>query len=139
MQIRYLAGISFRPDLHLFVWQPRGILDESHVEQIIAALEITEDEADHPFDRYSDLSKLDAVEVSLDYVMRVSLYRRALYLNRRPVKSAIHVVNRETAELAITHARLTLESSLQVRVFSHKGAAARWLRVSDADLDVDRS
>jgi hypothetical protein len=138
MQIRFLAGLSFRSDLNLFIWQPRGILDEPHVEQIIATLEEAEDNADHPFDRYTDLSKLDAVELSSDYVLRVSLYRRALYLNRRPVKSAMYVVNPETAEVALTHSKFTMESSLQVRVFSHKGAAARWLGVSAADLEVDR-
>ena len=136
MQIGFLAGVSFRRDLNLFIWQPRGVLDEPHVEQIIAKLEEIEDEADHPFDRYSDLSKLDAVEVSYAYVFRVSLYRRALYLNRTPVKSAMYVVNLETAEIALTHAKLTLESPLRVRVFNRKGVAARWLGVSDADLEV---
>ena len=137
MQIAALAGISFRPDLDLMIWQPRGILDEPHVEKIIATLEEAEDNADRPFDRFSDLSKLDAVEVDLEYVFRVSLYRRVLYLNRSPVKSAIYVSDGETAELALTHARLTLESPLQVRVFSHKGAAARWLGLPDATLEVD--
>ena len=137
MNIGFLAGVSFRRDLNLFIWQPRGILDEPHVEKILAALEKAEDEAEQPFDRYTDLSRLDAVELSFDYVFRVSLYRRALYLNRSPVKSAFYVVNRSTAEVALTHAAVTAESSLQVMVYLRKSDAARWLGVSVSDLKVD--
>ena len=48
MNIGFLAGVSFRRNLNLFIWQPRGILDEAHVEKIIAALEEAEDEAEQP-------------------------------------------------------------------------------------------
>ena len=138
MQIAALAGISFRRDLNLMLWQPRGILDEPHVERILATLEETEDKADQPFDRLTDLSKIDAVELSFDYVFRVSLYRRALYMNRTPVKSAIFVLNREAAQLALTHAKYTAGSPLRVRVFINKSAAARWLGVSADDVEIDR-
>jgi hypothetical protein len=68
----------------------------------------------------------------------VSLYRRAIYGERPIVKSAFYVVDRATAQLAITHALVTVDSPLQVRVFLHKSAAARWLGVSIADLELDR-
>ena len=138
MKIAYLAGLSFRRDLNLLIWQPRGILDEPHVEKVIALLEQAEDEANKPFDRYTDLSKLSHVDLSFDYVFRVSLYRRAVYGDRSPVKSAIYVVDRATAEVALTHAAVTAESPLQVQVCLRKSAAARWLGVSVSDLQVDR-
>jgi hypothetical protein len=81
---------------------------------------------------------LDAVELTFKYVLQVSLYRRAVYSERPIVKSAFYVVDRATAELAITHAVVTVDSPLRVKVFLHKSAAARWLRVSDADLELDR-
>ena len=138
MKIAYLAGVSFHRDLNLFIWQPRGILDEPHVEKIIALLEEAEDEAEEPFDRYTDLSKLDQVDLSFDYIFRVSLYRRVVYLERSPVKSAFYVVDRATAQMALTHAVVTAESPLQVKVCLRKSAAARWLGVSVSDLEVDR-
>ena len=137
MKIAYLAGLSFRRDLDLLIWQPRGILDEPHVEKIITLLEQAEDEANQPFDRYTDLSKLHHVDLSFDYVFRVSLYRRAVYGHRSPVKSAIYAVDRETAQVALTHAAVTAESALQVKVCLRKSAAARWLGVSVSDLEVD--
>src|SRR4029079_1117927 len=132
-----LAGVAFRRDLQLFIWQPRGILDEPHVENLISMLEQAEDDAEEPFDRFTDLSKLDAVEVTFDYVFKVSLYRRLVYADRSPVRSAMYVVDRDTAELALTHAKVTAESPLQVAVFLRKSDAAHWLDVSIDDLEVD--
>ena len=138
MKFGFWSGVSFHPDLNLMVWQPRGILDELHVEQLIRLLEQAEGEAERPFNRYTDLSTLEAVELTFDYVFRVSLYRRVIYGERPIVKSAFYVVDRATAELAITHAVVTLDSPLRVKVFLHKSAAAKWLDVSDADLKLDR-
>jgi len=138
MKMGFIAGVSFHRDLNLFVWQPRGILDEPHVEQIISMLEEAEDEASEPFDRYTDLSKVDQIDVNFDYIFRVSLYRRAVYGERSPVKSAFYVEDRATAELALTHAVVTAESPLQVKVCLRTIDAARWLDVSVSDLEVDR-
>ena len=124
MKLEFWSGVSFHADLNLLVWQPRGILDEPHVEQLICMLEQAEDEAERPFNRYTDLSMLEAVELTFDYVFRVSLYRRAIYGDRPIVKSAFYVVDRATAELAITHAVVTVDSPLRVKVFLDKIAAA---------------
>jgi hypothetical protein len=138
MKLGFWSGVSFHPDRNLLVWQPRGILDEPHVEQLIRLLDQAENEADRPFNRYTDLSALDAVELTFDYVFRVSLHRRVVYSERPIVKSAFYVVDRATAEVALTHAVVTVDSPLRVKVFLHKSAAARWLGVSHADLELDR-
>ena len=138
MKFGFWSGVSFHPDLNLLVWQPRGILDEPHVEQLIDLLQRTEDEAKRPFNRYTDLSTLNAVELTLNYVLRVSLYRRVVYGERPNVKSAFYVADRETAQLAIAHATVAAGSPLQVNVFVHKNAAAQWLDVSESDLELDR-
>jgi hypothetical protein len=137
MKMEFPAGVSFRDDLGLLIWQPRGILDEPQVEKIVALLEEAEDEAEKPFDRYTDLSKLDQVDLKLHYVFKVSLYRRAVYGDRSPVKSAFHVEDSDTAQVALAHAAVTAESPLQVQVFFRKDAAAEWLGVSVTDLEVD--
>ena len=138
MKFGFWSGVSFHPDLNLMVWQPRGILDEPHVEQLISLLEHTEDEAERPFNRYTDLSRLDAVELTFEYVLEVSLYRRLVYGARSIVKSAFYAVDRATAQLALTHATVSADSSLQVKVFLRKSSAAKWLGVSDTDLELDR-
>jgi hypothetical protein len=60
----------------------------THLEKLIGLLEQAEDEAERPFNRYTDLSTLDAVELTFDYVFRVSLYRRVVYGERSIIKSA---------------------------------------------------
>ena len=120
------------------VWRPRGILDEPHVEELISWLEQAEDEAEHPFNRFTDLSALNAFELSFDYIYRVSLYRRLVYGERMPVKSAFYVNDGATAHAALTHAAVTVGSPLQVKVFRQKGAAAKWLGVADTDLELER-
>jgi hypothetical protein len=137
MKFGFWSGVSFHPDLNLLVWQPRGIFNEPYLEQLISVLEQTEDEAERPFNRYTDLTRLDAVELTLKYVL-VSLYRRLVYGERSIVKSALYVVDRATARLALTHATVTVDSPLQVKVFLHKSTAAKWLGVSDTDLELDR-
>jgi hypothetical protein len=138
MKFGFWSGVSFQPDLNLMVWQPRGILDEPHVEQLISLLEHTEDEAERPFNRYTDLSRLDAVELTFKYVLKVSLYRRLVYGERSIVKSAFYAVDRATARVALTHATVTAYSPLQVKVFLRKSSAAKWLGVSITDLELDR-
>jgi hypothetical protein len=138
MKLGFWSGVSFHPDLNLLVWQPCGILDEPHVEQLIRLLDQAEDEAERPFNRYTDLPTLDAVELTFDYVFRVSLHRRVVYGERPIVKSVFYLVDRATAEVAITHAIVTVDSPLKVKVFLQKSAAARWLGVSHADLELDR-
>jgi hypothetical protein len=138
MKFGFWSGVSFHSDLSLLVWQPRGILDEPHIEQLISLLEEAEDNAQRPFNRYTDLSKLDAVDVSFDYVFRVSLYRRVAYGERSNVKSAFYAEDRATARLALTHATVTDGSPLKVKLFLGKSAAAKWLGVSASDLELDR-
>lgn len=138
MKFGFWSGVSFHPDLNLLVWQPRGVLDEPHVEELLSLLEQAEDKAERPFNRYTDLSTLDAVEVTFDYVFRVSLYRRTVYGEHPIVQSAFYVVDRATAQVALTHAAVTVDSPLRVKVFLHKSAAAKWLGVSATDLELDR-
>src|SRR3954467_12502409 len=86
MEVPLPRGVSFRADLRLLIWQPRGILDEAQVENLLAALEHAEDEAEMPFNRYTDLAAIDAVDLRFEYIFRVSLYRRLVYAKRTPVK-----------------------------------------------------
>ena len=137
MKLDFLASVSFHRDLNLWIWQPRGILDEPHVDQLIDLMDKLEAQADEPFNRYTDLSKLDDVTITFDYVFRVSLYRRAMY-SGLPVKSAFYVTDVPTAEVALTHAVIAEESSLIVRVFVEKEEAAEWLDVGLWDLELDR-
>ena len=82
-----LPSVRFYEDLHLFAWKPHGILDEATVNKVLADLLRYECRASQPFNRFSDLSKLQAFHLTFNYVFQVALHRRLAYAGREPVSS----------------------------------------------------
>ena len=68
--------IEFLEDIRLFIYRPRGLLDEASVTRDICNI-LTDLEAmlKEPFNRFSDTSAIDRVELNYQYVIQVSLYR----------------------------------------------------------------
>lgn len=133
-KVDLLPWVSFYHDLQLMIVRPRGVLDVPQVEKAVAMLELAEEHADKPFNRFTDLSHIDAVDLSFEFVFRISLHRRLFYSGHAPVKSAFYVTNEETTHVARTHALLTDHSPLHVKVFTEPEDAASWLGVSVGQL-----
>jgi hypothetical protein len=127
-------NVFFRPDLRLMIFRPRGILNEDQLAVIVAFLEKEEERAKHAFNRFTDLSTLDAIDLSIRSVIQVSLHRRLTYARRPPVKSAFYTPNETTAKLVRVHELVTEQSALQVEMFSQISKAAEWLGVTQRDL-----
>lgn len=128
--------VIFHHDLFLAVFRPRGILNDKIVSPIIAWLDAEEDQAGKAFNRFTDLSKLDAVDLNLDKIFRFSLHRRAIY-KRDPVKSAFYVTSPATARVVRWHVLLTDRSPLKVKMFNELAVAAKWLGVSEEELELE--
>jgi hypothetical protein len=124
------ASVQFNEDLHLFIWKPRGILDEASVNKVLVDLLRYECRASQPFNRFSDLSELQAFHLTFKYVFHVALHRRLAYAGREPVKSVFYVTNPEAARLVKFHAIITDRSPLKVEMFEDRADAARSLGVS---------
>jgi hypothetical protein len=123
------ADTRFYQDLRLLVWIPRGVLNEEglkHIRSIIGDLEAASDE---PFNRFTDGQGLEAIDLNFRYVFDFSLFRRLSYAGRAPVKSAILVTSLTLAHFSKLHELLTRHSSIDVRIFEEREAAARWLGV----------
>lgn len=123
-----LPHILFHPRYHLMVFAPRGIITADAMNQSIDVLEEIEDRTSSPFHRFTDLSKLDAVDIDFHDLFRLSLHRRLSYSARPSVKSAFYVTSSATARIVKVHALLTKQSPLRVRMFEDIGATAKWLR-----------
>src|SRR4051812_264100 len=130
-------GILFHPGPRLLVYRPRGILTENRLNAIITYLEKQEDEGESPFNRFTDLSKLDALKLDVNAIIRISLYRRLSYGNYAPVKSAFYVTTEAAAELVKVHVLLTNHSPIKARMYDNVEAAAKWLDVSPGLLEAD--
>src|SRR5215467_3747834 len=126
-QIRLPSDAEFYEDNHLLVWRPCGLLNKTAVDGIITILGELEAELEEPFNRFSDTLAADAVDLNYDYIIQVSLYRRQVYANRPPVKSAILATDSTLVHYGKVHALLTQGSPITVRVFQDRKDVAQWL------------
>ena len=62
--------IQFHEDIRLFVWRPRGVLDEAAINKVFGFLEDHEAKLQEPFNRFSDTSETHEVELNFRYVFR---------------------------------------------------------------------
>ena len=121
--------VQFHETIPLLVYRPSGLLNEATVDGIIAVVGQLESKLEDPFNRFTDTSETDEVELNYEYVIRVSLYRRLTYAGRSPVKSAILATDRTLIHYGRLHALLTQGSPINVRVFQDRVDAANWLSV----------
>jgi len=121
--------VLFRKDLSLVLWKPHGTLSEGVVNDIVAFIETAERRSIRPFDRFTDMSVLDMVDLNFQFVFHVSLFRRISAKPKPAVKSAFYVTSEATARYAKLHAMLTNYSPLEVSLYTDRVAAAKWLDV----------
>jgi hypothetical protein len=123
------ADVTFIEDVTLLIWRPRGVLDEAIVNKILTFVVDQESKLGRPFDRFTDMSALNAVDLTFKYVFHVALYRRLSRAGREVVKSAFLVTDPEIAHYIKLHAIMTDHSPLKVSMFKERDAAAQWLGV----------
>jgi hypothetical protein len=121
--------VQFYEDDRLFVWRPRGVLDDAALKNVLGYLEDLEAKLEEPFNRFTDTLGADEVELNFKFIIQVSLHRRLAYAGRPPVKSAILATDATAIHYGRLHAVLTQGSPITVRVFQHCEEAAQWLGV----------
>lgn len=134
MPLKLPEHVLFRKDHSLILWKPRGILDEVIVNDIVAFIETAEARASKPFNRFSDLSALDAVDLNFRFVFDIALHRRLTYAPNPRVKSAFYVTSPATTHYSKLHKLLTDHSPLGVSLFTERVKAAQWLGVPEEAL-----
>ena len=123
------ADVEWVEDARLFIWRPRGLFDEGLVNELLSFVADREQKLSQPFNRFTDTSALDAVDLSFKYVFHVALHRRLSQAGRGPVKSAFLVTDPAIAHYVKLHALMTDHSPLKVAMFEEREAAAKWLGV----------
>jgi hypothetical protein len=121
--------IEFHDDIRLFIYRPRGLLNEASVDKAVSVLVELEKNQKEPFNRFSDASAIDRVELNYQYVIQVSLYRVLTYADRSPVKSAMLATDPIVGHYFQLHAIITEDSPINVRIFREREEAAQWLGV----------
>lgn len=121
--------IEFHEDLQLFIYRPRGLLDEVSVARAVNALGDLEKKLTEPFNRFSDTSEIDRLDLNYRYVIHVSVHRVLSYADRPPVKSAILAPDATVGHYFQLHAIIAKDSPISVRVFQERQEVAKWLGV----------
>jgi len=136
-KVKLPDDVEFYEDIRLIVWRPRGLLNREAVNKIITVIGELETTSKEPFNRFSDTVGADAVDLNFEYIIQVSLYRRAFYGKRPPIKSAILATDATLIHYGKVHALLTQGSPINVRVLQNRKEAAQWLGVPIAILMAD--
>ena len=131
------SDVEFYEDIRLIVWRPRDLLNREAVNKIITIIGELETTLEEPFNRFSDTVGAHEVDLNFEYIIHVSLYRRAFYAGRPPIKSAILATDATAIHYGKVHALLTQGSPINVRVFQDRKEAAQWLGVPVAVLLAD--
>lgn len=128
--------MNLPPDLEcieeaqLLIWRPRGVLNEPLVDTVISFLTETENKLGKSFNRFTDLSFIDSVDLRFNFVFQVALSRRLSRRGRSQIKSAFFVTNPAIAHYFKMAAVLTDHSPLKLALFETREAAAKWLGVA---------
>ena len=128
-------NVSFYPEGHLFSWFPEGILDEELVHRVVAFIEWEEDKIAGSFNRFTDMTALEAIDRNFEFVVHVALCRELTFAAQPAVKSAFLVERKESAHFFKLHALIHDYSQLQVKIFPDRASAAFWLNVPVTALE----
>ena len=129
MKLPLPPDVEFHEDICLLIHRPRGLLNRAAVNKIISLIGELEFTLKKPFNRFLDTAAAGAIDLNLEYIRRVSLYRRRVYGNRPAIKTAILATDSTMADYGRLHASLTQDSPINVRVFQDRKEAAQWLGV----------
>ena len=121
--------VEFYEDVRLFVYRPRGLMNEASVNKVVEIIGDLEARLKEPFNRFFDTLGHDEVELNFRHVIQISLHRRLSYAGRPPIKSAILATDSTIIHYAKLHAVLTQGSPINVRIFKDRNEAAQWLGV----------
>ena len=65
------ADVDYVENANLFIWRPSGVLSEALVNKIIGFVREQEETLGRSFNRFADLSALDAVDLNFNYVFHM--------------------------------------------------------------------
>ncbi len=122
----------YHPRWRLLTWYPRGVLNETFADQVIAFIEMEERIQEAPFDRYVDLSGLTQIRIGIDHIIYTARRRRIV---KQPVKTALFADKPVSFGLAHSYELLMYHAMIEVRAFNKLTAAAEWLEVPLKTLD----
>src|SRR5208282_5385636 len=125
----------FHAGHRLVTWHPRGILDDSLVDEIAYFTQTLEQLSEAPFELYTDLSGLSEIHLAVGHIFTIAEEPRLDTADMPPVKSAFFCDKFVGFGLARMYEALMEGSAIDARAFRGRGAAAAFLGVQLHVLD----
>jgi len=119
----------------LLLCRPSGTLNYGLALAIVEGIEERESNVDGWFDRFLDMTNLDAIALSLSDMRRLTRRRREFDPNDGKVKAAFLADNALALATAKVYEMLLQSDRIEVRVFEDLAEAARWLEVDAEKLN----
>ena len=130
--LKDLPGALYYPKFHLMTWHPMGIFDGALADKLREFIEWEEHVQDVPFDRYTDLSGVTKVDISLQRLSEAACRRQRA---SQSVNSAIFADKKYSYVIAQIYESLMEQAvAITVRAFRERELAAQWLGVPVAIL-----
>src|SRR5947209_19559985 len=107
MKLPLPPDVEFHEDISLLIHRPRGLLNRAALNKIISVIGELEFTLKKPFNRFLDTVAADAVDLNLEYIRRVSLYRRRFYGNPPAIKARILGTDSTVPDYGHVHDSLT--------------------------------
>ena len=117
-------------------FKPNGIWDDASVAELVKYVEERENSLGYPFNRFTDTTRLRAIDVEQNFIYGIALPRRSFSGEDSAIKSAFYVSNPAAARVVRVHASANEHAPLQVKVFEDLDSAALWLGVRRRMLEV---
>ena len=128
-----IPGTTYHADHRLVTWHPRGVFDDDLADRVVEFMESEERIRGNPFNRFTDLSGLDRVSISLEHVFTVAKRRKESY-SGPAVRSAFYALRLISLTIGRMYQELMAKSFIEVGVFPYRTAAAEWLNAPEEVL-----
>ena len=124
--LKYFPHARYHSEVRLLTWHPRGTLDDTLADEVLAMIEAEETVENVPFHRYTDLSRLTDIRLKIGPVFEIAEHRRAA---GEPVRSAFFADTTVGFGIARLYEELMQGAVIHVRAFRDRDVAAEWLGV----------
>jgi hypothetical protein len=120
-------GLRLYGDYNLVAWQPRGVLDDVMLDQIVEWLTPIE-RVFLSFNRFIDFSQLTSVAIRTDHVFEFAQKRAAQFAGH-PVRTGLFCEDWVGFGVARLYESVMENTPIRARAFRDRSLAAEWLDV----------
>ena len=126
--------IKIDEDVGLLLAHPTGVFDREMAEEIVHFIEVWEVVRQEGFDRFCDLTGLDAIRLSASEIRQIATRRRLFNPNQVPVRTAFLADTPIAFATVAIYQDLLNSPRITVRSFRSIADASGWLRVEPGKL-----